>query len=68
MNKNKYMYINCEVGEDGEGEPSIWTIYSVSDNPMFQVFDGHIGDTRTLMFDTAPPIHISFKRPYVINK
>lgn len=53
---NRYKYINCEVGEDGEGEPSILYIYNVSDEPMFQCFDGRIEDTRTLMFDTAPPI------------
>lgn len=52
----KYVYINCEVGEDNEGEPSIWNIYSVSDKPMFQVFDGLIEDTRILMYDTEPPI------------
>ena len=62
------MYVNCEVGEDGDGETSIFYIYSVSDKPMFRVFDGNIEDTRTLMFYTAPPIYISFKRPYIINK
>lgn len=62
----KYMYINCKVGEDNEGEPSIWNIYSVSDKPMFQVFDGLIENTRTLMYDTEPPIQISFKRPYIL--
>ncbi len=62
------VYINCEVGEDAEGEPSIWSIHSVSDKPMYQVFDGLIEDTRELMYDTAPPIHVSFKRPYVIKK
>ncbi len=65
---NKYMYINCKVGEDGEGEPSIYTIYSVSDKPMFQVFDGLIENTRELMYDTKLPIYVSFKRPYIINK
>lgn len=65
---NRYMYVNCEVGEDCEGEPSIWYIHNVSDEPMFQCFDGHIEDTRTLMFDTAPPIRVSFKRPCIKQK
>lgn len=34
----------------------LYCIYNVSDEPMFQCFDGRIEDTRTLMFDTAPPI------------
>lgn len=68
MKKHKYMYVNCEVGEDGDGEASIFFICNVSDNPMFEIFDGSIEDTGTLMYDTEPPIHVSFKRPYIINK
>lgn len=58
-------YVNCEVGLDGDGEPSIFRIKNITPEPLYKVYG--IDNIPTCDIEYGKSINISIKSVYFIK-
>lgn len=55
-------YVNCEVGLDGDGEPSIFRIKNVTPDPIYKIYE--IDNLPSNNIAYGETINISIKTVY----